>query len=33
MAWRSVKLEYVYLNPCDTDAKLWRGLELPLLQQ
>ena len=24
--WRSVKQEYVYLNPCDTGDELWRGL-------
>jgi putative transposase len=24
--WRSVKQEYVYLNPCDTGNELWRGL-------
>ena len=25
--WRSVKQEYVYLNPCDTGQELWRGLD------
>lgn len=25
--WRSVKQEYVYLNPCDTGNELWRGLD------
>jgi putative transposase len=24
--WRSVKQEYVYLNPCDNGGELWRGL-------
>jgi putative transposase len=24
--WRSVKQEYVYLNPCETGQELWRGL-------
>jgi len=24
--WRSVKQEYVYLNPCETGQDLWRGL-------
>ena len=24
--WRSVKQEYVYLNPCETGDELWRGL-------
>jgi len=24
--WRSVKQEYVYLNPCDNGQELWRGL-------
>jgi len=24
--WRSVKQEYVYLNPCETGRELWRGL-------
>jgi putative transposase len=24
--WRSVKQEYVYLNPCGTGQELWRGL-------
>ena len=24
--WRSVKQEYVYLNPCLTGQELWRGL-------
>jgi putative transposase len=24
--WRSVKQEYVYLNPCETGHELWRGL-------
>ena len=24
--WRSVKQEYVYLNPCDDGQELWRGL-------
>lgn len=24
--WRSVKQEYVYLNPCETGNELWRGL-------
>ena len=25
--WRSVKQEYVYLNPCETGDELWRGLD------
>jgi len=25
--WRSVKQEYVYLNPCETGQELWRGLD------
>ena len=25
--WRSVKQEYVYLNPCKTGNDLWRGLD------
>jgi len=25
--WRSVKQEYVYLNPCETGRELWRGLD------
>jgi putative transposase len=25
--WRSVKQEYVYLNPCETGSELWRGLD------
>jgi putative transposase len=25
--WRSVKQEYVYLNPCETGHELWRGLD------
>jgi len=24
--WRSVKQEYVYLNPCESGSELWRGL-------
>jgi putative transposase len=24
--WRSVKQEYVYLNPCETGQELWHGL-------
>jgi putative transposase len=24
--WRSVKQEYVYLNPCETGNELWKGL-------
>ena len=24
--WRSVKQEYVYLNPCETGRELWNGL-------
>ena len=24
--WRSVKQEYVYLNPCETGQELWGGL-------
>jgi putative transposase len=24
--WRSVKQEYVYLNPCETGQELWCGL-------
>ena len=24
--WRSVKQEYVYLNPCETGQELWSGL-------
>lgn len=24
--WRSVKQEYVYLNPCETGSELWHGL-------
>jgi putative transposase len=24
--WRSVKQEYVYLNPCETGQELWQGL-------
>ena len=24
--WRSVKQEYVYLNPCEMGEELWRGL-------
>jgi len=25
--WRSVKYEYVYLNPCETGQQLWQGLD------
>jgi putative transposase len=25
--WRSVKQEYVYLNPCETGKELWQGLD------
>jgi putative transposase len=25
--WRSVKQEYVYLNPCETGKELWHGLD------